>query len=321
MSNNIHPFNFEEEEWPKENHSNVQEMELTSGGDESGSSSVIFHVKMRIIDGSESPELWCKFLESLHCEFDNTIRGFDNKVSMLKHLTKDRARRIVDETLLERLVDPTKETKMNDSECWLVQDKYYKNCIVYEEEWKSYTKTDEYKNDVLEEIIFKLRSCIFGSYPTIAVGCNALEKNRNWLRSLRFDPAIHGSIRAFSNRCLQVNRYSRFCPSYHTEQRGEVPRPLNDEELVEMLDGQLSDAATEYRTLLSNCDWDLYQHTYDRNISRLLDVEPSALDKIEYRKGMEDIERELSFRNDVSNSNNSKKRQRSNSNKSKHQQR
>jgi len=299
----------------------VQEMELTLGGDESGSSGVIFHVKMRIIDGSESPELWCKFLESLQREFDSTIRGFDHKVSMLKHLTKDRARRIVDETLLERLVDPTKETKRNDSECWRVKDKYDRNWMD-ETEWESYTKTDEYKNDVLEEIIFKLRSCIFGSYPTIAVGCNALEKNRNWLRSLRFDPAIHGSIRAFSNRCLRVNRYSRFCPSCHTEQRGEVPRPLNDEELVEMLDGQLSDAATEYRRLLSNCEWDLYQHTYDRNISRLVDVEPSALQKIEYRKGMADIERDLSFlRNDVSNSNNSKKRQRSNGNKSKHQHR
>jgi len=317
MSKNIHPFNFEEEEWPKENNSNVQEMELSWGGDESG---VVFHVKMRIIDGSESPELWCKFLKSLQREFDSTIRGFDHKVSMIKHLTQGRARSIVDETLLERLVDPTKETNRNDSECWLVQNKYDRN-IRLEEEWESYTKTDEYKNDVLEEIIFKLRSCIFGSYPTIAVGCNALEKNRNWLRSLRFDPAIHGSIRAFSTRCLQLNRYSRFCPSYHTEQRGEVPQPLNDEELVEILDGQLAEAATEYRTLISNCDWDLYQHTYDRNISRLVNVEPSALDKIAHRKLMEDIERELSFRNDVPNPNSSKKRRRSNGKKSKRQHR
>jgi len=243
---------------------------------------------MRIIDGSESPELWCKFLESLqqHVLENNydCFPKFQNKVNIIKHLTTctGEARRIVDKTLLSTL-DPIENTRY-DFECWLTEEKHDKNWMD-QEEWNSYTKTDEYKNDIILEIIFKLRSYIFGA-------SNPLQKHRIWLRSLRFDPAVHGSIRAFSSRCLRLNRYSRFCPSRHTERRGEEPQPLNDEELVELLDGQMSDAK-EYITILEEKGWDLYRHTYDENITRLVEIEPSALTKIEMQRTQIEMQRSL----------------------------
>jgi len=286
MSNKRHPFNFEQEEWPKEeNDINVLGMELIIGS--SSTSTVSYTVKMRIIDGSESPELWCKFLESLDqhvLENDyNCFPKFQNKIDIIKHLTKGEARRIVDETLLSAL-DPTENTRY-DYECWLTEFSHDKN-LMDQEDWNSYTKTEEYKNDIILEIIFKLRSYIFGTIPTLGIGCNLLQKHRIWLRSLRFDPTIHGSIRTFSSRCLRLNHYSRFCPTRHTEKRGEEPRPLNDEELVELLDVQLSDAK-EYLKILPKNGWDLYRHTYEENITRLEEIESSALTEIEREREMQ----------------------------------
>jgi len=329
MSNNkIHPYNFEEEEWPKENHSNIREMEVTSNGggdgENSGSSSsssscVSYTIPMRVIDGSESPELWCKFLESLQWEFDNTFRHFENKINAIKRLTTGDARIIVDETLLST-IDPTEKTK-NNFECWLIQDRYEK---MDKTEWKSYTKSKEYKNDIIEEIIFKLRSCIFGTVPMLCSGCNTLQQHRFWLCTLRFDPTLHGSIRTFSSRCVRLNRYSKFCPSMQTEKRGEESRPFTDEELVEVLDGQLSDA-TKYQQILRKNGWDLYQHTYSENITKLVEIEESStvLGKIEYHnKSLNNNNLyDSSFPNDILNSNSNKKRQRKNKKKSKRQRR
>mmetsp|Transcript_57957 Transcript_57957/g.64843 ORF Transcript_57957/g.64843 Transcript_57957/m.64843 type:complete len:160 (+) Transcript_57957:3-482(+) len=154
-------------------------------------------------------------------------------------------------------------------------------------------------------------------------GCNTLQQHRFWLCTLRFDPTLHGSIRTFSSRCVRLNRYSKFCPSMQTEKRGEESRPFTDEELVEVLDGQLSNA-TKYQQILRKNGWDLYQHTYSENITKLVEIEESstALSKIEYHnKSHNNNLYDSSFPNDILNSNSNKKRQRKNKKKSKRQRR
>ncbi len=266
-------FAFKKQEWPETDEKLKVKLEQKELGD-SGNG---FTEHLRVIDGTEHPELFLMWLQ----EFRERVLDKENLSSIGKKII-----------LLRVLKGEAKSTATRAAtRCREGQFQKYslqtKAGTMNEDQWKAYLSEaarEPLAKDQIEEMIYCLKLDYFGNDRAGRASYNKLKRQ---MRNTRVETTL-GCVRKWATR---IDEWQAYLPEMlwdAGERRGLKAQKFNEMELRELLDGCLHNVHHQH---LINIDWDVTERNYMETITKLetLESQINAAVAIEQRlKSIED---------------------------------
>lgn len=258
-------FSYTAKEWPDATKSVALKKSLKKG-------SVSFEDKFYEIDGTENPELFCKWVITIQERFFKGTKvkdiNFDVLEDALSRACVHEAKSVV-HRCAEELHPATVELKVKDLE-------KFTNRAVRRELEENYKTDEDLKKDLpdksfrvflFREAIYRIGTLIFGSD---VIGSNAYIQLRRTMRNMKTTP--EKGIMAYHRRMNELHSYMKYTHWQAGDIRGEKKKTFDELDKREMLANALSKSQANE---LSKTGWNVYETDYIDTITQLEVVEPS----------------------------------------------
>jgi hypothetical protein len=251
--------------------------------------SVSFEEKFYEIDGTEDPELFCKWLITIQERFfkktDIKDVNFDVLEDALSRACVREAKSVV-HRCVEELHPSTNEITVKDLE------KFTHRSVRRELENK-YKTDDGLKKDLSDksfrvflfrEIIYRIGTLIFGSD---VIGSNAYIQLRRTVRNMKTNP--EKGIMVYHRRMSELLSYGKYTHWQAGDIRGEQKKTFDEFDKREMLANALSKSQANE---LSKTGWNVYETDYIDTITQLEVLEPSIKSELANKEMLQNLLRE-----------------------------
>jgi hypothetical protein len=238
---------------------------------------VLFDEKLLVLEGNELPELFVIWkIAFMNRIYNHPSLAWDSKIKILTRICRSEALAVVNNTLM----------KCRDNSEIGFENITIKNKVRELDEdagdFDTYLKTDEYKEDIVKEILYHLSLKVFGSDHA---GKSAYIQLRRTIHQFKVD--LNYGIRTWAERMEDFQSYLPHCPWNAGERRQEKPRAFTEYEMREILEHNL---LFEQLMELYNMDWSIQDQPYKETITKLEGLEASIIKEKQMQKRISALE-------------------------------
>ena len=238
---------------------------------------VLFDEKLLVLEGNELPELFVIWkIAFMNRIYNHPSLEWDSKIKILTRICRNEALAVVNNTL----------TKCRDNDTIYFEKIIIKKKVLELDEdngdFEVYLESDEYKEDIVVEILYHLSLKVFGSDHA---GKSAYIQLRRTIHQFKVD--LNFGIRTWAERMEDFQSYLPHCPWDAGERRNEVPKPFSEYEMREILEHNL---LFEQLMELYNMDWSIQDQPYKETITKLEGLEASIIKEKNMQKRIAALE-------------------------------
>ena len=232
---------------------------------------VLFDEKLLVLEGNELPELFVIWkIAFMNRIYNHSSLSWDSKITVLTRICRNEALAVVNNTLskcrdgatvhfekisIKARVDALDTDSPDDSDD--------------DAEFQAYAVSEQYKEDIINEILYHLSLKIFGSDHA---GKSAYIQLRRTIHQFKVD--LNFGIRKWAERLEDFQSYLPHCPWNAGERRGQLPKPFTEFEMREILEHNL---VFEQLMELYNMDWSVQDQPYKETITKLEGLEATII--------------------------------------------
>jgi hypothetical protein len=267
----LRPFTHSRKGWKEDAATEKIKYENAVGG-------VLFDEKLLVLEGNELPELFVIWkIAFMNRIYNHPSLSWDSKIKILTRICRSEALAVVNNTLMK-----CRDNNEIDFENITIRKKIRDLDDEKGGEFKDYLETDEYKEDIVVEILYQLSLKIFGSDHA---GKSAYIQLRRTIHQFKVDLSF--GIRTWAERMEDFQSYLPHCPWDAGERRDETPRSFTEFEMREILEHNL---LFEQLMELYNMDWSIQDQPYKETITKLEGLEASIIKEKQMQKRMAALE-------------------------------
>jgi hypothetical protein len=270
--NRAQPFSFKKKDWPDEGNKLKVKLEGKQGG-------ATFDEYVRVLDGSEHPELFLLWIQ----EYDRRIRYNDRlkppqRLEVLIRMVKGKTLSKGDKVISE-----CRDESVPGKKIFRHKPTVRRYAAMTREERDAFCATDEFHMDVIEECLYALKLEVFGND---IIGRKSYTGLRRHMRAFKVD--LNHGIRKWATRMDDLQSYLPHLLWEAGESRGETLDPFGEHEMREILDAAIHKQQQEK---LLNIDWDILEHSYQESIAKLDSIERSVVRETQTLQRLSQLEK------------------------------
>ena len=285
----LNPFKFTREEWPEDAETTKLKINAEEG-------SVGFDNKMKILHGTESPELFIRWKH----EYDRRILDHPTLTMISKRQTLLQLLKGDALTVVNKSMDACVHATVANRKFTKYALKTKVDVLHGAARTAYFGATNEaYLKDCLMEFMHVLKIKIFGDD---IIGKSSYTKLRKQIRTTKVD--MKKGIKRWDERIQELQTYLPDCLWEAGEARGKELKPFEEFELREILEGNLTQAQ---QLKLYDVNWDIHEKNYGETISKLEGLEASILGEAEVNKRLVMLENNKTNKHSGSNNGNGKR--------------
>ena len=271
-------FPFKKKEWADDENKLKMKIENTAGG-------VAFSEHMRVLKGTEHPELFLIWLQDYRSKiWTNSNLNWAKKLDILLRIVDEEASTIVQRTIQRCEGTSTNGIPNRDTyhfKNWEIARRLTK--MTTDTEWQVYVAFGgKYEQDRIKECIHALKFEIFG---VDMASSNSYYKLRRQIRGMKIN--FTDGVRKWAAR---VEDYQTYLPDMLWEsgkKLGKIMTPFDETDLKEILDSAMTKV---HLAQLLNVDWNHHERPYAESLAKLESLEPQIIRHNEHEKRLSALE-------------------------------